>query len=981
MSGFGGAIKLTGESEYKKALKQITQNLKEVSSEMKVVTNQFGRNDTSVKALTAKQDALNNKLKEQTNKLNLIQTEYKRLSGQYEENTKRHNALVASYDKEKAELDRIEKELGESSKEYQEQKSKVDALAKEVAKSTTAQEANEKSMSDMRVEMNKAQAEVNKTTRELDNLEKQLQESTAAEKQAETETAKLGKSISDQETKLAGLKTAYKDAVLQYGKNSTQAKALAGDIERLSGELAQNKTKMSEVDTAADALDKTMLDVDKSTEKVDGGFTVLKGTLADLASAGLQKIAEALSSLASTSMQAWQEYDSGTDIVIAKTGATGKAADDLEDVFRSVSTQVVASQEDIGTAVGEVNTRFGVTGKDLDTLSTKFLKFAKLNGTDVNQSIDSTQKALSAFGLGADDAGHVLDVFNTVGQQTGVSMDTLMQGLIQNGTAFQQMGLNIDQATMLMGQMEKSGANSETVMNGLRKALKNAAADGIPLNEALVQLEDSIKNNTSETEGLNKAYEIFGKSGDQIYGALKNGTLSFKDLTAASIETKGSVEKTFENTQDGPEKMALAVQSIKTKMADMVDNLMEKYAPQIEKAIETILDVADKVFTGIEKGIGFIIKNGSTIITILKAMTAGLVTYLGYTTAITVMREGWMALTVVQKAVTAAQWLMNAAMSANPIGVVLSAVVALIAAFVMLWKKSETFRQFWITLWDSIKKVASDTWQAIVGIFSGAWEAIKGAWSGVKDFFSNTWKAIREIFAGVIGWFRDRFVGAWNAIKGAFASVKTFFSNKWKAIREVFAGVIGWFRERFFGAWEAIKGAFKNVGAFFSGIWETIKGKFTDIGTKVGDAIGGAFKKAINAVLATIEWVLNSPIRAINSLIDIVNSLGFNLGYLDEFNLPRLAQGGVLKRGQVGLLEGDGAEAVVPLEKNTQWIQRVADEMRMSLTDGMGNSGSMGGDEITINVYASQGMDVNSLALAVEQRLARVQKQRQEVWT
>lgn len=904
MSGFGGAVKLTGESEYKKALKQITQNLKEVSSEMKVVTSQFSRNDTSVKALTAKQDALNNKLKEQTSKLNLIQTEYKNLSSQYDANTKKHNELVASYDKERAELDRIGKELGESSKEYQEQKAKVDALETEVMKSTKAQEANEKSMSDMRVEMNKAQADVNKTALELDKLETQLKESQEAESKAATETEKLGKAISDQETKLAGLKTAYKDAVLQYGQNSTQAKALATDIQALSGELAENKTKMSEADSAADALDKTMLDVDKSTEKVDGGFTVLKGTLADLASAGIQKLAEGLSNLASTAMEAWQEYDSGTDIVIAKTGATGAAAEELEDIFNSVSTKVVASQEEIGAAVGEVNTRFGITGSDLDTLSTKFLKFAKLNGTDVNQSIDSTQKALSAFGLGAENAGYLLDVFNKVGQDTGVGMDSLMNGLIQNGTAFQEMGLSIDQATVLMGQMEKSGANSETVMQGLRKALKNATSEGIPLNDALVQLEDSIVNNTSDTDGLTKAYEVFGKSGDQIYGALKNGTISFKDISAASLEYKDSVDKTFENTQDAPEKMALAVQGIRIRLAELVDNLMEKYAPQIDSALQTVSKVAEGLFKVVEKGIDFFLEHGKTVLDVLTALSIGVGTYVAYTTAITVMREGWMALEVVQKAVTAAQWLMNAAMAANPIGLIVAAIAALVAAFVLLWKKSDAFRTFWTTLWKGIKKTASDALNAIVGFFKGAWTAIKKAFSG--------------------------------------------------------------------------------VGKFFGGIWDTIKEKFTNLGQKVGDAIGGAFKKAVNAALRAIENVLNAPIRAINGLIDVVNGFGFNLGYLSEFDLPRLAKGGVLKRGQVGLLEGDGAEAVVPLEQNTKWIRRVADEMRVSL--GGGNNSQISGnnfvgDDITINIYGSQGMDVNEIALAVEQRLTRIQKQRQEVWT
>ena len=983
MAGFGGAVKLTGESEYKKALKTITQNLKEVSSEMKVVKTEFDKNDTSVKALTAKEEVLNKKLQEQTSKLNLVQTEYKRLQSEYEENTKKHDALVSSYDKEKAELDKIEAELGTSSKEYQEQKDKVDALEKEIAKSTTAQEANEKAMSNMRVEMNKAQADVNKTTGELDKLEEQLKASKDEEEKATTATAELSQKISDQESDLAKLKEEYKEAVLQFGKDSEAAKNLGTQISNLSTDLKENKTKMDEADKAADGLDKSLDKVEQSAQKVDGGFTVLKGTLADLASAGIQKIAESMKQFADTAIEAWKEYDSGTDIVIAKTGATGEVAEELEDVFVSVSGKIVASQEDIGTAVGEVSTRFGLTGKDLDNLSTKFLQFAKLNQTDVNSSIDNTQKALSAFGLDANSAGDVLDIFNKVGQDTGVSMDTLMTGLVQNGTAFQEMGLNIEQSTVLMGQMEKSGANSETVMNGLRKALKNAAKEGKPLNEALNELEDEIKNNTNETDGLNKAYEIFGKSGDQIYGALKNGTLSFKDIASASTDFKGSVEKTFEKTQDGPEKFQLAIQKIKTRMATLVGDFMDKYSPQIESALNTIGKVVEKLFPIIEKGIDFFIKNGQTIVTLLTSMAAGVAAYVAYTTAIKIMEEGWMALTVVQKAVTAAQWLMNTAMAANPIGLVVAAVVALVAAFVMLWKKSDAFREFWTTLWEGIKNVASDVMDAIVGIFSGAWEGIKKVWSVVKAFFTGIWTGIKEVFLGVHTWFEDKFKSAWSKITGIWNGVKKYFQGVWDDVKKVFSGVHTWFRDKFKEAWEKIKGVFTGVGKFFGGIWDTIKEKFKNIGQKIGESIGKAFKKAINAVLKTAENVLNAPIRAINKLIGKLQEFGLDIGYLDEFSLPRMATGGVLKKGQIGLLEGSGAEAVVPLEKNKEWISKVADDMKQSLIDsGMMTSGAdFVGDNITINVYASDGMDVNAVAVAVEQRLTRTQRQRQEVWT
>ena len=254
---------------------------------------------------------------------------------------------------------------------------------------------------------------------------------------------------------------------------------------------------------------------------------------------------------AAASVAAFNEVDAAMDIIVQKTGASGQALEEMKTIAEDMATTIPTSFENAATAVGEVNTRFGVTGTELEDLSTRFVKFAELNNVDVSGSIDNTQKALSAFGLGADSAGMLLDVLNRVGQNTGVSMDALTSGLIQNGAAFQEMGLSIDQATVFMGQMEKSGANSETVMQGLRKAMKNATEDGIPLNQALADLQNTIKNGKGSMDGLTASYDLFGKSGDQIYAAVKNGTVDFTALASSQsilADSADSVGKAYEGT-------------------------------------------------------------------------------------------------------------------------------------------------------------------------------------------------------------------------------------------------------------------------------------------------------------------------------------------------------------------------------------------------------------------------------------------------
>ena len=206
--------------------------------------------------------------------------------------------------------------------------------------------------------------------------------------------------------------------------------------------------------------------------------------------------------IGAASVKAFNEVQDGLNIVAQKTGASGQELAGMQEIVQDLATSLPTDFETAGNAVGELNTRFGATGQELDLLADKYIKFAKVNGVDVTQSIDETQKALSAFGLTAKDAPALLDTLTRAGQLTGASVDTLTQGLIQNGTAFQELGLNVDQAVMLMGQMETSGANSETVMQGLRKALKNAAAEGIPLDQALAQLQDTILNGTDGMDGL-----------------------------------------------------------------------------------------------------------------------------------------------------------------------------------------------------------------------------------------------------------------------------------------------------------------------------------------------------------------------------------------------------------------------------------------------------------------------------------------------
>ena len=308
------------------------------------------------------------------------------------------------------------------------------------------------------------------------------------------------------------------------------------------------------------------------------GSTLTKGLTAPLTAVGTAAIAS------------WKSVDEGLDTIVQKTGASGEALDGMTEILKNLTTTIPTDFATAGDAIGEVNTRFGVTGEELEKLSGQFIKFAKINGTDVTNSVDTVQKALSAFGLGAESAEGLLDALTATGQATGASVDTLAKGLVQNATAFQELGLSAEQSIVMMGQLETSGANSETVMQGLRKALKSAAADGVSLDDALTGLQDAILNGEDGVDGLTKAYEVFGKSGDQIYGAIKNGTIDCANLGAAASDTSGTVNDAFEGTLSPMEEFQTTLNELKLLGADLVD-----------AAGPLITDVVGGLTDGVEK--------------------------------------------------------------------------------------------------------------------------------------------------------------------------------------------------------------------------------------------------------------------------------------------------------------------------------------------------------------------------------------------
>lgn len=712
----------------------------------------------------------------------------------------------------------------------------------------------------------------------------------------------------DAETKkLDSLEEQYKLVVKEQGEGSKGAEELQikinnqkAVVEKTKKELGNYEKALDDVGKEEDETTKDTQELTTATDKASDGFTVMKGALSNLVAQGINLAIKGLKDLTGAAKEAWAEFDSGRDTIVKLTGATGEDAKALTETYKNIAKTVKADMNDIGSAVGEVNTKFGLQGDELEDLSTLFLKFADINGTGVTSSIDNVQKAMAAYGVNINDAADFMDRLTATSQATGVSTDKLTSGIVSNATAFQEMGLSVDQAVLLMGQLERSGANSETVLNGMRKALKNSAKDGTSMNDALAQLQKTIQNSTNSTEGLNAAYDLFGKSGDQIYGAIKNGTLDFTKMAETATDVSGTIEKTFEETMDAPDRLKLALQGVRVDMAGMVEDLMTKYEPQITKAIQNITKAVSKLIPIVMNFISFIERNGPKIKTIIAGI-AGALIGLKVAGIILALASAFSTLFGLIAAGTPVVTALMLAFNINPISLLIAAIGALVGAFIYLWNTSEEFRDFFIGMWEGIKETLKEYLDAIVGFFKGSWEGIKIVWESAGKFFSGIWGDIKEAFKEVKDWLSGIFSDAWDNIKKVWEGVKGFFEGIWEGIKEVFSGLAGWF-----------------------------EGIFTDA-KDAASRIFGAMIEIIKAPINLLIDGLNVFIKGLNKIkipswVPGVGGKGLNFDTIDK-----LAEGGVLKRGQVGILEGSGAEAVVPLEKNKQWIARVVDEFKKQL--------------------------------------------------
>lgn len=725
--------------------------------------------------------------------------------------------------------------------------------------------------------LDKALGNVNKnvksTQSELREVEKLLKLDPKNTEALEQKQKLLAKAVGETKEKLDVLKTAEAQVEEQFKNGEVseeQYRALKREIE--ATEISLKKLE--------EEANKSNL----SLEKVGEAFGKVGSKATDIGKKMLP-VTAGIAGMGTAGVAAAMELDDGYDTIITKTGATGEALEELNAVADDLFTEMPIEMADAGTAVGEINTRFGATGETLKGLSKQFIEFANINGTDLNNSIGKVDKIMEQYNIDAAETGNVLGLITKKGQETGISVDTLMDSLQKNGATFKEMGLNMVQSTNLLAQFEANGVNADTAVAGLRKSIKAYTDEGKSVDEALALTIDSIKNASSETEALSIAQEVFGTKGAaEMATAIREGRIDLESLSSSMEEYGTVVEDTFNATQDPWDEAKVATNNLKLAAADLGTTILGSLQPTITKIVNKI-----KEFTQWFKNLNQSQKE--TIIKVAAVVAAigpALIIFGKVATTISTIISVVGKIGPAVKAAKAAFSAFNAVLAANPIILVVTAIVAVIAILVTLYKKCEWFRNgvnaIWEAIknaffaaWDGIKTFFTETlpnafntvvnfiksnWQAllllIVNPFAGAFKLLYdncGAFrefvdnfvQNIKQFFQNLWNGIVSIFQGVGQWFIARFTEAYKGVTGVFATIGQWFGARWQDIKNALATVASWFLTMFTNAYTNVKNVFSAIGSWFGARWTEIKTALSAVPSWFGTQFQNAWTNIKNA--------------------------------------------------------------------------------------------------------------------------------------
>ena len=649
---------------------------------------------------------------------------------------------------------------------------------------------------------------------QLKRLEQEMGSGVSAFRKSITESKALQQQLDAQKNQAQLLEEQIAKTSEKYGEDSTQVIRLKTQYEKLQTEIAKTSQALEENGGIAGAVGAEFQEIGS---KLDAVSEKIGNVGAELT----KKVTAPIVAVGAASLKAFTEVDEGMDTIVKKTGATGEALEEMQNIARDIATTIPTDFGKAGSAVGEVNTRFGLMGDELANLSTKFIEFADLNGTDVSASIDSVQAAMAAFNIESSKAGDVLDILNKAGQDSGISMDTLSNSLLTNAASLTEMGFGLESAAGLIANLEKNGVDSSAAMAGLKKAFANATADGKTMEEALAELERTMQSADSNTEAYQAALDLFGnKAGPQLAKAIQEGRLSLDEASNAVTDYGDSVSKTFEATQDPVDQFQVNMNKIKLVGEDIVNSSAPLITEAMEKMAEVIQGVSDK----------------------------------------------WNSLSDEQKEAA-----IQIALAAAAIGPVLSAISGVIGTISSISSTIGSFVKFLPTISAALSGVGA----VITGTVLPAIGAAVAAIIPVLPIIAGVAAAIAAVILIVRNWgaITDWISEKWNTLT-------TFLSEKTAQIQTFFTEHLGIIGEMIATKIEIIKTvittAIAVIQTIFTTFGETIKAITEGDWSRIGEIWANAWAKIqtiiAQAIVKIVKSVMELGSKVKEGFMDIVNS-------------------------------------------------------------------------------------------------------------
>lgn len=756
----------------------------------------------------------------------------------------------------------------------------------------------------------------------LDAAEKAARALSETMDDAGGEAETLRSTISKQEDTLQQLKQRYVDVTTEQGETSDEARELARQIQDLSSELHENKTKLSDAEYAADKLDNSLEEVESSAKKADDGFTMFKATLANLAADAIMRAVDGIKNLVGNVIELGQNFTSTMSEVSAISGATGEDFEKLEACARKYGATTVFSASNAAEALKYMS----LAGWDADQSTSALggvLNLAAASGMELGAASDMVTDYLSAFAMEAGDAAYFADLLSYAQSHSNTTAEALGEAYKNCAANLNAAGQDVETVTSLLEGMANQGykgSEAGTAMAAIMRDITNGMKDGaIKIGETSVAVMDAQGNFRDLTDILTEVEAATNGMGDAERAVALSST-----FTADS--TKGLnliLNEGMDNIAGYEEELRGASGSAEEMANIMNDNLSGDVAAMNSAFEELGLKIYDALESKLRAGVQFITNGVIPAIEWLGGHIPEVtIAVSGLGAVIAAMNWG----TISSKIAMVKGALVKLAAALGGVSLPAIAIIAVITAvalaFTNLWKNNEEFRNKITAIWDGIKAKFDEFGQGIVdrlnalgfefeditevmkavwdgfcevlapifegvfqqisnilnealdiltglfdifaGIFTGDWDMV---WQGVQEVFGAVWDFVVATFENWISTFTslaDTVLGwfgtDWETV---WTNVKTFFSDTWNAISSFFSGILTGIKTFFTDTWNAIVSFFSGI---LSGIYSSVTGTMTEIHdtfTNIWDSITGF----LSGAWETIKNIVTVGIMAVKEII------------------------------------------------------------------------------------------------------------------